>query len=299
LPLRLSIVLFTVLSFFGELLAQELYRWVDDKGIVHFVDSLHSVPEKYRRGAEKRSIPPSRETPTSTAQGDAGPTEESPLRHPEIPFIQRGKQILVAGIISQRVPANFIVDARTAITTIPASIAARLRINLSKGFPFRLQENRGLASGRLVTVDSLRVGEVEINDFEIAISEYSPSGLGFLGSDFLGRFHVHVDYKSNRLELAPGEGPYDGRPPEWWQERFRFYRVLKQTYEKLIRKGRADLQGLNELSWHEDAENTVDLHKQILNEIKTYEGYLRVVTQKIDELDRRASDAAVPRNFRE
>jgi predicted aspartyl protease len=295
----LSVVLLIVVGFSGELRAQELYRWVDDKGIVHFADNLHSVPEKYRGGAEKRSIPPSRETPTLTPQGDAGPTRELGLRHPEVPFIQRGKQILVEGIINQRVPVDLLVDAGTTITTIPASVGARLGIDLSKGLPLRLQENRGVVSGRLVTVDSLRVGEVEINDFEIAISEYSPSGLGFLGSDFLGRFHVHVDYKSNRLELAPGEGPYDGRPPEWWQERFRFYRVLKQTYEKLIRKGRADLQGLNELSWHEDAENTVDLHKQILNEIKTYEGYLRVVTQKIDELDRRASDAAVPRNFRE
>jgi hypothetical protein len=39
--------------------------------------------------------------------------------------------------------------------------------------------------------------------------------------------------------------------------------------------------------------------QQIRSEIKKYEGYLRIVTRKIDDLDRRASDAAVPRNLRE
>ena len=29
-------------------LGQELYRWVDEKGTVHFTDDLGLVPEKYR-----------------------------------------------------------------------------------------------------------------------------------------------------------------------------------------------------------------------------------------------------------
>ena len=53
-----AVVLLLIFSFFGELLAQELYRWVDNEGIVHFADSLHSIPEKYRREAEKRFFAP-------------------------------------------------------------------------------------------------------------------------------------------------------------------------------------------------------------------------------------------------
>lgn len=299
MPLRLSVLLLIVVGFSGELPAQELYRWVDDKGIVHFVDSLHSVPEKYRHGAEKRSIPPSRETPTLTPQSDAGPTRESGLRHPEVPFLQRGTQILVEGIINQRVPVDLLVDAGTTITTIPASVGARLGIDLSKGLPLRLQENRGVVSGRLVTVDSLRLGEAEINDFEIAIRENGPSRVGFLGSDFLGRFHVRVDYESNRLELAPGEGPYDGRPPEWWQERFRFYRRLKQTYEQDIKKLKEAYYNEQRLSQYGQEFVDAVRFQQILDAIKAYEGYMRVVAQKLIELDRRSSDAAVPRNLRE
>ena len=52
--------LLVIFSFFVELLAQKLYRWMDDRGIVHFADSLHSIPEKYRSEAEKRFLSPSK-----------------------------------------------------------------------------------------------------------------------------------------------------------------------------------------------------------------------------------------------
>ena len=101
------------------------------------------------------------------------------------------------------------------------------------------------------------------------------------------------------MKLAPGEGPYDGRPPEWWQERFRFYRALKQTYERDIKRLTETYYNVQRLSLYgQEFVDAVRL-QQILDAIKSYEGYMRVVAQKLIELDRRASDAAVPRNLRE
>jgi hypothetical protein len=64
----------TVLTLFMILLvcslqtfAQEIYRWVDERGTVHFTDDLSLVPEKYRdtarkeRPAQVRSAPPPQE----------------------------------------------------------------------------------------------------------------------------------------------------------------------------------------------------------------------------------------------
>ncbi len=34
----------------------ETYKYVDEKGKVHFTDGLHSVPQRYRRGVERRDI---------------------------------------------------------------------------------------------------------------------------------------------------------------------------------------------------------------------------------------------------
>ena len=35
----------------------EMYKWVDEKGTVHFTDDLSKIPEKYRQDAETRKPP--------------------------------------------------------------------------------------------------------------------------------------------------------------------------------------------------------------------------------------------------
>jgi hypothetical protein len=37
--------------------AKEIYRWIDEKGTVHFSEDESSVPEKYREQLEKKSVP--------------------------------------------------------------------------------------------------------------------------------------------------------------------------------------------------------------------------------------------------
>jgi hypothetical protein len=44
------------------------------------------------------------------------------------------------------------------------------------------------------------------------------------------------------MQLVQEAGPYDGHPAEWWQEKFRFYRGLRQTHEKHINRRKEDLQ---------------------------------------------------------
>jgi len=58
---------------------QEIYRWVDEKGTLHFVDDLTQVPERYRDQFQKKE-PPKEPTPSPSAssQGDEGKTESDP-----------------------------------------------------------------------------------------------------------------------------------------------------------------------------------------------------------------------------
>ena len=325
-----AIVLLIILSFFGELPAQELYRWVDDKGIIHFADSLHSIPEIYRRDAEKRLLAASRQMPTPTPQDDSNRSTESTPVQLSVPIVRQGKEILVEGFINQRGPVKLIVDPGAVITTLPASIAAQLginlekaipflvdtrgnvtapvsiasqlAINLEKGFPFSMKRLRDSRSRRLVAIDSLRLGELEVNQLEIAITEADSSRIGFLGADVLGRFRIEMDYGLNQIRLARGEGPHDGYPPEWWQQRFRFYRGLMKSYEGHIKERKDEILRIQTRlqSFNLDAgQSEAALASTYLKEFKAYEGYMRILTQKINDLDRRASDAAVPRNLRE
>ena len=39
----------------------EVYRWVDDKGVVYFTDDITLIPEKYRPKAERMGLPEDKE----------------------------------------------------------------------------------------------------------------------------------------------------------------------------------------------------------------------------------------------
>ncbi len=38
------------------LFSEEIYRWTDEKGTTHFTDDASTIPEKYRREAEKKKV---------------------------------------------------------------------------------------------------------------------------------------------------------------------------------------------------------------------------------------------------
>lgn len=47
--------------------SQELYRWVDEKGTIHFTDDPTLVPERYRNQLEKKKISEKSPTPPKTS----------------------------------------------------------------------------------------------------------------------------------------------------------------------------------------------------------------------------------------
>ncbi len=61
---------------------QEIYRWVDEKGIIHFADDFTLVPEKYRdqvqktKPSEKPSPPPVKPSAGPAATGTTEPRPE-------------------------------------------------------------------------------------------------------------------------------------------------------------------------------------------------------------------------------
>ena len=79
----------------------QVYKWIDDKGDVHFTDDYSSIPEKYRPVTEtqrppKENLPPSVEkqpTPASTPKASAPPAQKTPvvLKTPEpVPDVFEG-----------------------------------------------------------------------------------------------------------------------------------------------------------------------------------------------------------------
>jgi hypothetical protein len=66
----IGLILYSVISA-----GQEVYKWVDEKGTVHFTDDLGEVPEKYREQIQKKT-PPKEPIPSQ-------PTSPPPIKSPK------------------------------------------------------------------------------------------------------------------------------------------------------------------------------------------------------------------------
>ena len=95
----LLILIMWASSLWGAM-GQEVYRWVDEKGTVHFTDDLGQVPEKYREKIQKEKIPkepppppPSSPPPTPLPKGvKAGKESEQMPAPKEKDSLGRGEE---------------------------------------------------------------------------------------------------------------------------------------------------------------------------------------------------------------
>jgi len=269
----------------------EMYRWVDEKGTLHFADDLSKVPEKYRSDAEMRKAPKEMREPP------APETQERPKASPgitslpgtadtqgyEVNLFRRHELWLTEVILNGRSKQYFIVDTGASFTLISRQIANELSIPINETTPFiRVASASDVMLTPLVTLRSVQVGKAEVENVDTLVYNM-PSYSGLLGNSFLNKFKVVIDSLNGKMTLFSMQGtPSPERPGgysrDYWIGQFRFYnrnleelRRLKANYES--RESRAELNRIN-------------------NAIRYFEGQL-------NELERKASFAGVPRNWRE
>jgi aspartyl protease family protein len=99
--------------------------------------------------------------------------------------------------------ARFLVDTGATTCVISPDLAGALDIRPDRhSSPVPLQTISGLTSGHVVTIPSLRVGEVEAQDVLAVVHEVGPSMDGILGNTFLSRFTVTLDPERGLLKLT-------------------------------------------------------------------------------------------------
>jgi len=283
--------------------ADGIFRWVDEKGIINFADNPKSVPERYFNESRKHQATPFRESalPASVAK-----TEQAKLANPQkftIPLTRDGVRLVVDGNINNQSPVRFIVDTGSNMTIIPARVASRLGFDRKGALSIEIRGVGGVIDGRLVEVDSLKIGNAEARNFDIVVLDDSLQGIGLLGADFLSRFHMDINFARDQMVLQPGEGPFDGYPATWWQEKFRLYSRLKRGYEQRIKQNQDHLRtlGINpgQRNWEGSYSGKINPLQPISDEIKEHENYLRILENKMSELQLRANRAELPRHLRQ
>ncbi len=283
--MRTLIILVILIIFFLSPVYAEMYKWVDEKGTQHFTDDISNIPEKYRSDAEIRKSPKEppvkeiKERPSSYSLPKK-PSEEEAI---EVRLIRRHELLLTEVVLNERVREYFVVDTGASFTLISRQIANQLGIVVDENTPFiRVSSVSDVLLTPLVNLKSVRVGKAEVNDIETLIHNM-PNYQGLLGNSFLNKFRVTIDSLNNRMILVPMQGLSSPERPggygrDYWVGQFRFY-----------------LRNLDELK----RLKTIYENRGLRSETARIKNAIRYFENQLNELERRASLAGVPRNWRE
>jgi predicted aspartyl protease len=285
-PLIIMMLAVLVPSSYGE-----MYKWVDEKGVVHFTDDLSNIPEKYREDAETRK--PAKEVLPSEVKDESisSPPSEAPKRSDsegaEVDLLRKGEIWITEVLLNERVRKYLVVDSGASFMLISPKIAKELDITVNQNTPLiPMTTVSGYILVPLVTLKSVRVGKAEAENIEAVIYTLPSGGDGLLGNSFLNKYRVILDSIQGKMTLASMQGePSPDRPGgygrDFWVSQFRFYRRFLERLRKL----RGNYEGRG-----------TESAKSEMNRINAAIQYFE---NQLSEWDRKASFAGVPRNWRE
>jgi clan AA aspartic protease (TIGR02281 family) len=202
----------------------------------------------------------------------------------EVNLLRRHELLLVEVLLNNRVRQHFIVDSGASFTLISRKTAMELGLTIDENTPIiPVATVNDVILTPLVTLKSLRVGNAEVENVEALVYTMASDKEGLLGNSFLNKFRVVLDSVSEKMALYPLQGePSPDRPggygKDYWVGQFRFYNRNLMELKKL--KTNYESRGLR-------------------SELNRVNNTIRYFENQLNELDRRASFAGVPRNWRE
>jgi clan AA aspartic protease (TIGR02281 family) len=272
----------------------EVYVWTDELGRTHMTDDPSQVPASFRRTAARTGAPAGggrwneidganaavhRAAPPGAAR-DAQPAATG-KRH-VLQVQPGGREMVLHAEIDGGVEVRFVVDTGAMLNTIPRKAVRELGLAIEPDAPVTALVGIGgqpmLAP--LVTVRSVRVGTVHVENVEFAVLDTMEQGL--LGMPFFNRFRVQTDPASGTLTLEEIaidgiEGIYGGLDEGGWRQQFAWLRYQRERVAA--------------------ARRTLDpMYGQIHEKLEEAAAYWQA---QLDQLDQKASRAGVPRAWRE
>jgi clan AA aspartic protease (TIGR02281 family) len=263
----------------------DMYKWVDEKGTIHFTDDISTIPEKYQPDAELRKAPQEISAPETKEKPSASPVPKtSEPEGVEVSLLRRHELLLAEVFLNSRVRQYFIVDTGASFTLINWQTAKDLDLIVNESTPFiPIFTASQLILTPLVTLKSIRVGNAEVENVDVLIHNLPSNSAGLLGNSFLNKFRVTLDSINGKMTLLSMQGVASPDRPggygrDYWIGQFRFYhrnltelRSLKAKYENQGKPSE-------------------------LNRVNSAIGYFET---QLSELERKASFAGVPRNWRD
>jgi predicted aspartyl protease len=179
----------------------QIYRWVDERGVTHFVQGIDSVPQKYRSAAvpfDLSKAPGSSRTPAVT-----GASMDSGAGSTAIKFM-KGEAIIVDATINGKTSVKLILDTGADRTVITPGALSEAGVSLTEGPTGQIRGATGTASVQTAALDSLEIGDAKVRELLVIAHDIEQGGVdGLLGRDFLDQFKLSIDSENGVATLAP------------------------------------------------------------------------------------------------
>jgi clan AA aspartic protease (TIGR02281 family) len=258
----------------------QIYKWVDRDGRVHFTDTTAGIPPEYRHRIEEKTsstpAPPSEPVPPRPTPERLSIAPTPAATRYAVPLRRDGNAMLVDAVVDGTMRAHFLLDTGAEFTVLSTAAARSLALDVRNAAVIPLRSASGVFFAPLTKVQSITVGDAAVYDVEVIVHDATPGLDGLLGMSFLDHFSVTICGSDARLILTPltesaDTEMYGGHPKDWWVRKFRFYR------------------------------NQIDSVKRYMGirYAPEFERTLRYFRTELETLDRQASQAGVPRRWRD
>ena len=318
-PLKINIFRTDLISFlfifgffFTSLIyAQENYKWTDEKGNIHFSDSITGIPQRYLNQVQREKIKKEEEISPETSleeiivdndEEDQEETKDKGLLHSfEISYESRERsrgKMFIKVTFNDKMEASMLVDTGAEITVISLSLADRIGL-FEEGRKGLTSNLYGLASVAVPTftalVDKIQIGEAEERFVPVRILLRPLFHMdGIIGMDLMSKYSITIDSKRNVLEFIENDTDLfspGGKTEKLWRRIFGELATQRREWKIYVKNIESKIE-----------ESPFDSGPEIdnLNTVKLWaEGQLKEATRQLDDLEYYASQNSVPRIWRD
>ncbi|MCW8893552.1 MAG: aspartyl protease family protein [Deltaproteobacteria bacterium] len=236
----------------------QMYRWVDDKGQLHFSNSPQAVPDEVRNKNNEYKPDTSSITINKTAKTslDSGIDTSSQLSAKQqqkntisIPYTANegyASRVIIDVTFNGQVTVPMLVDTGSPGLVISNNLADRLNLFDEEGGRLMVVIS-GIGGQKMATksiIDKLEIGGIteKFIPTHIVTGMSSSHYQGLIGMDVLSSYTMTIDPTQHRLIANPIPAAQDlpaGRSRSWWQANFRefgFYSEYWKRQEELMGK---------------------------------------------------------------
>lgn len=255
----LSILTVALCPFLPSTFAGDVVQWTDEKGQLHFSDSIDSVPAKHRGQAKLETF--KEEKPSGRSRVDGGrfmsdgrmpqsmseaSGEKLTLHSHEVPFEAyegEAQRVIVSVTFNDSVTVPMVIDTGAPGLVISGQLAKKLGIfGRDEGMVVTVTGGIGGQTPAIRTfIEKVQVGGAMDNFIPATVvPAMSPAWEGLIGMDFMSKYSFKVDPVKQVVvfeELPLDPNSPGGRNERWWRRLFKEFHSLRAAWKNYSSQG--------------------------------------------------------------